>query len=321
MPSKSAPPFQLSLFPDAPPDTPVDGANGSKASPPGSSVSPELPAPSAPRSVDPTAVDPEPPGPAPLDAEGLRRRLQEGLGQPVESLTLTRNRTRILSAKHGERGLRVRVHRCFAASGDLELDAITRFFANRSPDERKGALGIIREYFEAHGRGDTPSASRTQKLQPRGRHHDLEELRDRANRTYFDNQIDVSITWGRGAHGGGLGLQHFRQDARKYLRRRRKQTTRNQTASSFHIRLGSYHDRDRLVRIHPVLDQADVPRYVVESIVYHEMLHQAVPPIKRAQRRVVHSTEFRRRERLYAHYEKAEAWLAKNLERLARERF
>jgi len=43
------------------------------------------------------------------------------------------------------------------------------------------------------------------------------------------------------------------------------------------------------------------------------MLHQVVPVVERGGRRVVHSTEFRRRERAHPDFERARAWEAAHL--------
>jgi hypothetical protein len=70
------------------------------------------------------------------------------------------------------------------------------------------------------------------------------------------------------------------------------------------------------VRIHPRLDAADVPRFFVEFIVYHEMLHAARGQEgERNGRRVVHSKEFRAAERNFAQYKEAIEWEKKNLGR------
>ena len=79
------------------------------------------------------------------------------------------------------------------------------------------------------------------------------------------------------------------------------------------IQLGSYQEHDRLIRIHRILDRQEVPIYVVEGVVYHEMLHAVVPSEKRGTRRIVHSREFYRRERLYEHFALAQQWVEEQL--------
>lgn len=72
--------------------------------------------------------------------------------------------------------------------------------------------------------------------------------------------------------------------------------------------LGSYLDSVNTIRINPVLDKKSVPRYYIEFIVYHEMLHADMGVTEKNGRRVVHSKEFRAREKSFRDYRKAMAW-------------
>jgi hypothetical protein len=67
------------------------------------------------------------------------------------------------------------------------------------------------------------------------------------------------------------------------------------------------------------LDSEDVPRYVVEYVVFHEMLHIAHPTKHLNGRRYNHTAPFRRDERKFAEYEKAEAWIERNVRRLKKD--
>src|SRR5690606_8035322 len=117
----------------------------------------------------------------------------------------------------------------------------------------------------------------------------LAEIFDHLNERYFGNGIDASITWGQ---------------------RNGKPRRRNS------IKMGSYSVEDKLIRIHRSLDRAFVPRFFVEWIVYHEMLHQ-VHEIKVVNgRRQFHSREFLEDEAAFEHYAAARAWERENLEAL-----
>jgi hypothetical protein len=59
-----------------------------------------------------------------------------------------------------------------------------------------------------------------------------------------------------------------------------------------------------------------VPRYVVEGIVYHEMLHHHLGVERRNGRRIAHSEAFRRMESRYRHHHRLLGWKKKNLQRL-----
>jgi hypothetical protein len=63
-----------------------------------------------------------------------------------------------------------------------------------------------------------------------------------------------------------------------------------------------------MIRINPILDSRSVPRYFLEFIVYHEMLHADIGIKKGVVRRIIHSSEFKKREKLFKHYEKAINW-------------
>jgi hypothetical protein len=73
------------------------------------------------------------------------------------------------------------------------------------------------------------------------------------------------------------------------------------------------------VAISKSLDAKDVPRYVVEYVVFHEMLHIAHPTKHINGRRYNHTAAFKRDERKFAYFEEAEKWIERNVRRLKRE--
>jgi len=83
------------------------------------------------------------------------------------------------------------------------------------------------------------------------------------------------------------------------------------TWSSSHARhsLGHYDPAHNAIVISRVLDDPRVPRYVVEYIVYHEMLHLKHPVRRRGSRRCVHPAEFQVEEKLFPHLQKARHFL------------
>jgi predicted metal-dependent hydrolase len=110
-------------------------------------------------------------------------------------------------------------------------------------------------------------------LPPRGRHHNLEEIFHELNQRFFQDQIPLPR----------LGWSH-------------------QSASRI---LGHYDSGHGAIIISRKLDSPSAPRYLVEYVVYHEMLHIRFPVERRGQRRVVHSREFREAEKKFPHYEAA----------------
>ncbi len=73
--------------------------------------------------------------------------------------------------------------------------------------------------------------------------------------------------------------------------------------------LGHYDPAHNAIIISRIFDHPAMPRYVLEYIVYHEMLHLKHPVRLKGSRRCVHSAEFQAEERLFPHAARAEAFL------------
>jgi predicted metal-dependent hydrolase len=73
--------------------------------------------------------------------------------------------------------------------------------------------------------------------------------------------------------------------------------------------LGHYDPAHNAIVISRIFDDPAIPRYVVEYIVYHEMLHLKYPVRLRGSRRCVHSEEFQAEEKLFPEWARAEGLL------------
>jgi len=73
--------------------------------------------------------------------------------------------------------------------------------------------------------------------------------------------------------------------------------------------LGHYDPAHNAIIISRVFDHPAAPRYVLEYIVYHEMLHLKHPVKLRGSRRCVHSAEFQAEEKLFPRAADAESFL------------
>jgi hypothetical protein len=73
--------------------------------------------------------------------------------------------------------------------------------------------------------------------------------------------------------------------------------------------LGHYDPAHNAIIISRIFDHPAVPRYVLDYIVYHEMLHLKHPVKLRGSRRCVHSAEFQAEEKLFPRAEQANAFL------------
>ena len=266
---------------------------------------PTLPA-EARRLPRPTAV-PNLPNPDAPRLE-LQRALNRLTGGRLSALILTDNRRTILSVKPGRPGdrtqLALRIHRSFLGAPPEVLQAVATFLSTqKGTDRSREALTVIRQHFGSHRPERKP---RRAVLRPEGETCDLRTIVDDLNQRYFDNRLRVDVTWGRSS----MGEAH-------QCRGRGKKGSRTRTST---LQLGSYSYEDRLIRLHRVLDQPGIPRYVIEAVVFHELLHADMPPLVRNGRRYFHTPEFREREREYRHLDKADRWIQEHLPDLLRAR-
>lgn len=115
------------------------------------------------------------------------------------------------------------------------------------------------------------------RLRPaQGRHHNLEEIFSSLNERFFKGKLEIrQIGWSRGASRTILG----------------------------------HHDpAHETITLNRVLDRPGVPREVVESVVFHEMLHVVFPVERNHHRRIIHSAEFRKSERAFPGYAAAQRY-------------
>lgn len=85
------------------------------------------------------------------------------------------------------------------------------------------------------------------------------------------------------------------------------------TWSQSHARrsLAHYDPAHNAIVVSRAFDQQRVPRYAIEYIVYHEMLHLKHPVKLRGSRRCVHGADFQAEEKLFPEFERAKAFLKK----------
>ena len=228
-----------------------------------------------------------PPGELHAQAQRLADALQGRLGAQV-ALSVTDNRQSLVSVKKVKGVYRLRVHHMFLRADAEVIGALADFARGRRP---KGAGQLLDAWIAQHPHliRPNPAAGPEAPRPPQGRFHDLQALFEELNARYFGGEIVARVGWSRRGRQGG---------PRKSLK------------------LGSYHHAARLIRLHPALDQAWVPQLMVEWVLYHEMLHQAVPPRRSGGRTYYHTPEFRRREALFAQAEEARRWEERHLSRL-----
>lgn len=112
---------------------------------------------------------------------------------------------------------------------------------------------------------------------PEGRYYNLEEVFDSLNTRFF---------------GGLLGRPEL-------------------TWSEHHAKrsLGHYDAAHNTIVVSRVFDRPSSPRYAIEYLLYHEMLHLKHPVRMRGLRRCVHSREFKAEEARFPHLNEALAFI------------
>lgn len=221
-------------------------------------------------------------GIGPTDEEALHRRLAALFTHPID-LVPTDNRRSLVSWKWlGHDLLQLRVQRNFARADDKVLGALVRFVLHGDSWSRQE----LRQF--ALGFQEQLAPPRPRFTHPAGQHYDLRDLLASENRRWFQGSFRGRAGWSL----VGKGRVRHR------------------------IRLGSWSEEHRLIRIHPVLDSAQVPRHVVSFVVFHEMVHAAVEPVVQDGRRMIHDRKFREFEAVHPDREPAEAWIRDNLDSL-----
>jgi hypothetical protein len=222
----------------------------------------------------------------------LPARLARSFGQRV-IVSLTDNTRTMISARSRAGLTHVRLHHMFVNADASTIDAIGRYLAAGD----RAAQRIIQRFVAASRELIRRRVPRAPLLKKDGHHHDLGAIFTAVNAAFFQNSIEARIGWGR------------RGVARGRHRKRRRS-----------IKLGSYLSQKgnggAVIRVHPVLDAAWVPRFFVEYIVYHEMLHHVVKMPVLHGRRTLHGPEFKAREKLFPRFAEALAWEREHLDRL-----
>jgi hypothetical protein len=156
-------------------------------------------------------------------------------------------------------------------------------------NRRKELEHLIWSYFHQTGalkrRGVDPEKDA---FTTQGVLYNLEEVRDYVNKKYLDNAVHTYVRWG--GRATKTSYQMFRKDAKG--------------------------NRYSIVTIAGAYDHPDIPRFAVEAIMYHEMLHVAIPPRKVNGRTMIHGPEFRKAERALPFYTQWREWEKRHMGRI-----
>jgi hypothetical protein len=214
----------------------------------------------------------------------MESRLQAFLEIPL-SLTLTDNTRSMITVRWRNGACVVRLHRMFLDAAEDVLRALAAFIRRPSVRHKSLLRAFIKNHEETIRPAKAPVKPRNPRVHAQGKHVDLSDYFHRLNEVYFGGRLGCAITWGK-RHGG---------------RRPRS------------IRLGSYWPDKRIIRIHPVLDSPVVPAFVIEDVIYHEMLHHELGMVRLNGRVLSHHRAFKIKEKAFPHSTGAREWIQKNL--------
>jgi hypothetical protein len=121
--------------------------------------------------------------------------------------------------------------------------------------------------------------------------YDLRGIFDSINSHFFNGTVDAVLKWGS---PGSLSSY---------------QTSR----------LCSNGQKVHMIVIAGTYDHPKVPRFAIEAVMYHEMLHIVIPPRQGNGRKVIHGADFRKAERAYPEFDKWMHWEREHMRRYGRQ--
>ncbi len=217
-----------------------------------------------------------------MTLEALYEEIQAE-GDPQLQLRINDNRSTMLSVKWEQNIAKVSLHRMFLSAPRNVMDELACYIRRGKGSPLPGS---VRAYIDHQTRFlDYSHEVDKENLVTAGEVYDLQAIFDKINDFYFCNTMRLHITW-YGKRG----------------KRGRSQ-----------VNFGLYSDPLKLIKIHRLLDSEEVPEYVVEFVVYHEMLHHiCLPEVREEQKSSIHTHEFRMMEKRFIDYERAEGWIQEN---------
>lgn len=118
------------------------------------------------------------------------------------------------------------------------------------------------------------------KRSTKGTLYDLQEVFEAVNRQYFDGSVQAYARWGK--YASAVSYMSVRKDSRG----------------------NSYN----LITVAGAYNHPKVPRFAIEGVVYHEMLHIIIPEFRNNGRRIIHGPELRKKEREYPNFKEWKEW-------------
>lgn len=209
--------------------------------------------------------------------------------QESVDVVFTDNHATMISYKKKSGILMLRLHKMFQHADDTVLKALSVFVRGIPSPRASKRLDDFIKCNQKLIRKRSPR--RRLPVHPAGEYIDLAEVLNRVSDKYFGGRMySVNIGWGR-------------------YRERHGRRTRTRSRA-----LATYCFEDTTIRVSPVLDSPRVPDYIIDWVVYHELLHHILPVERNGNRKRYHTAKFRALERAFPRYEEARIWEQQNLD-------
>jgi len=223
----------------------------------------------------------------PLTTGAWQEALKAQLRHPCEVVYGRSRTTPVQVLQDDDRVTRIRLHRFFEAAPGEVVESLGRWIQVGRRARR--ASRLLDDWIAAQLAilpGPDPA-----RLRPQGVVYDLARLTQEVTRSHVPELLEQppGVTWGP-----------------------RRRSRSRQT-----LHLGSFNPQTRVIRIHPVLDHGSVPEFFVRFVLFHELLHAALPA-RPGQGHCHHPPEFRKRESDHPDYAAAVRLEARYLERWIR---
>lgn len=218
------------------------------------------------------------------EQNSLQKRLARGSSNPVQ-VKINNNRSTMLSVKWEPDCTKVSLHRMFLEAPKNIMQDLACYVRQ----EQENISPIVKEFIEDKLKLlDYSHELDLSKLHSKGHVYNLQKILNALNQEYFNPPLNLHITW--------FG----------------KSFSKNKNRLTF----GLYHDPLKLIKINRILDSPSIPSYLIEYVIYHEMLHHVCPSYYENGTHKVHTREFKERELKFKHFELAQVWLEEHNEYL-----
>lgn len=213
-----------------------------------------------------------------MSSNGLLEKLQVGSRKKIR-LKINDNRTTMLSVKWEPECTTVSLHRMFLKAPEGIVQSIGKYIGRKN----LSISPMVKAYIEnSLRRLDYSNKLDKAKLSTKGAVYNLQAIYNKLNARYFDNKLNLSITW--------FGTKRTKKGSR--------------------LAIGLFQEPMKLIKIHRLLDNEHFPLFVIEFVIYHEMVHAVHPPYVDAKGVTkIHHKAFKEKEREYSNFLKAERWI------------